>query len=40
MFYDPLQETPVACDLCGGEPTCTKFCRAYPHLPHAALRYS
>ncbi len=39
MFYDPDEAAPVVCDLCGGDPACIRFCRAYPHLPHAALRH-
>ncbi|MBI4284291.1 MAG: 4Fe-4S dicluster domain-containing protein [Chloroflexi bacterium] len=26
MFFDPVAEEVIACDLCGGDPACAKFC--------------
>lgn len=37
IFYDEQDKTLLVCDLCGGDPMCVKFCRHYPHHPHAAL---
>ena len=40
MFYDEQEKILLVCDLCGGDPMCVKFCRQYPHNPHAALVYA
>ena len=26
MMFDPVEEEPISCDLCGGDPACVKFC--------------
>ncbi len=39
ISYDPEDRSLLVCDLCGGDPMCVKFCRAYPHQTHAALNY-
>jgi len=31
MHFDQVERVPLKCDLCGGDPTCVKFC------PHKAL---
>jgi len=40
IFYDEEEKQLLLCDLCGGDPMCVKFCRHYPHHPHAALVYA
>jgi len=40
IFFDDEQNVAIKCDLCGGDPQCVKFCRALPHIGHAALTYT
>ena len=39
IFFNEQERMVLLCDLCGGDPVCVKFCRTYPHNPHAALVY-
>jgi carbon-monoxide dehydrogenase iron sulfur subunit len=39
MFFDGHRGVAMKCDLCAGDPQCVKFCRALPHIGHAALSF-
>lgn len=39
MFFDRETGVAIKCDLCGGDPQCVKFCRAYPHIGRSSLSY-
>ncbi|QGP93138.1 Thiosulfate reductase electron transfer subunit PhsB [Neomoorella glycerini] len=39
MFFDPVENVALKCDLCGGEPQCVRFCRTFPHTGYPALAY-
>ena len=40
IFTDAATGAPLICDLCGGDPACARFCRRYPHKPHATLEWA
>lgn len=39
IFFDDERNVAIKCDLCYGDPQCVRFCRALPHIGHAALSY-